>query len=427
MNVVEKAAEAARHLFPPITSAERAATSSDLMNWSGITRLARRDQIVRPTTMEEIIGVVRDQRYRRVKAVGSGLTFEAVAAVDPEDAGVMIDMGNFVGLEEIGEGRARFGAGTPVDVVISELFKRGLMMPCSPGVIGIQTLAGAISTGSHGQGMKQSALSDMVTGVRIVHPDGDVVDIDEDDENLGAYICSLGVLGVIRSITIRTVPIRYFLCRKHNVTYKEFASSFLQWNQESEFCKAWWYPDTDLVHLWRIDESSPDSGGLPAAPAAVDKTLNGTIDVVSEKMSAHTKDAVRHGCQFATIERFRNTSDQAGYLHEIVCKGIPVPQINCEIAVPLDRFADALCALRSWLDTHGGIQRLHYPFIFRCTGQSKAWISPANAGPVCYIGFLVYLAGDGTWVEGGMEMMRELQVALAPCGGIPHFGYVSVQ
>ena len=63
---------------------------------------------------------------------------------------------------------------------------------------------------------------------------------------------------------------------------------------------------------------------------------------------------------------------------------------------------------------------LHYPFILRCTGPSVAWLSAAHDKSVCWIGFLVYLAADGTFVNGSMEQMRELQQLLVPLGGIPH-------
>jgi hypothetical protein len=48
-----------------------------------------------------------------------------------------------------------------------------------------------------------------------------------------------------------------------------------------------------------------------------------------------------------------------------------------------------------------------------------AWLSAAHDQSVCWIGFLVYLAADGTFVNGSMEQMRELQQLLVPLGGIP--------
>ncbi len=101
-------------------------------------------------------------------------------------------------------------------------------------------------------------------------------------------------------------------------------------------------------------------------------------------------------------------------------RGYRRPRSNCEVAVPLERMQEALEILQHWQERNPGA--LHYPFILRCTGPSEAWLSAAYGKPVCWIGFLVYLAADGTFVGGSMEQMRELQQLLVPLGGTPHFG-----
>ncbi|CEP03248.1 FAD-binding PCMH-type domain-containing protein [Plasmodiophora brassicae] len=407
-------------LHPPVTVSGITPPSSPfLTNWSGVTRLGRKSQIVRPSTTSEIADLLRSRPTTSVRVVGSGLSFEPIAAVD-DDRTIIIQMSNFNGLEhwDPETHTARFGAGTPVDEIISILASKGRMLPCSPGVIGMQTIAGAISTATHGQGLRQSSLSDAVIGLEVVQADGSVISVDKGDPRLGAYAASLGVLGVIRSVTLETAPERQFLCRKFSASFDDFAGNWLAWNRESEFCKAWWYPETSLVHVWRIDEIT-DKKMLESGD--VDVTLNETVDILTEKMAVHTRDPGLVGCQFATINRFRNTTNQTGRLHEVVTKGIPVPQINCEIAIPLHRLDESLQALVSWLKVNG-TESLHYPFIFRCTGQSSTWISPASPGPACFIGFLVYLPADAKWTEDSMPLMRSLQSALVDCGGVPHLG-----
>jgi D-arabinono-1,4-lactone oxidase len=64
---------------------------------------------------------------------------------------------------------------------------------------------------------------------------------------------------------------------------------------------------------------------------------------------------------------------------------------------------DALRALRVWYKTSS--HKPHYPFILRCTGKSQAFLSGSYGREVCWIGFLVYLAKDGSFVKGSLEMM----------------------
>jgi FAD/FMN-containing dehydrogenase len=51
------------------------------------------------------------------------------------------------------------------------------MITASPGVISIQTISGAISTGTHGQGIFQSTISDAILKITIVNPKGKVYEI----------------------------------------------------------------------------------------------------------------------------------------------------------------------------------------------------------------------------------------------------------
>lgn len=78
--------------------------------------------------------------------------------------------------------------------------------------------------------------------------------------------------------------------------------------------------------------------------------------------------------------------------------------------MPLDLFQEAVRRLHDWAATTK--HDLHYPFIFRCTHASDAWLAPHRGQDVCWIGFLVYLTADGEAKPGSFEMMRELQELL---------------
>ena len=124
-----------------------------------------------------------------------------------------------------------------------------------------------------------------------------------------------------------------------------------------------------------------------------------------------------------TLQRFADSTDVIGYLEQIVTKGIPVPQINCEIAVPMGKFKEATELLHQWALAHPN--QLHYPFIYRATGPSTTPIYPSYgiSEGIAYIGFLVYLAPDNTVREDGMATMGELQRLLAnTVSGLPHMG-----
>ncbi|MCR9026491.1 FAD-binding protein [Aeromonas caviae] len=404
-----------------------------LFNWSRTNPLGALDQVWRPTTRDELQQLLREYPERKLRLIGSGLSFEPIHSVYAEGSqALLVDLHHLRGQLDKTADTVTYLAGTPLDTVYADLIAMDRMLPASPGVIGIQTLGGALSTGTHGQGLHQSALCDAVAALTVMLASGDIIRVDRTDPRFGAFAMGMGMLGILLDVTLNTVPNRIMRCTKFTTDYPFLLEHNERLNREHAFVKSWWFAWTGESHIWLVDPASDDevaryrAGGSEPLVLEGDMdermnlALNATIDATLQKMARDTKDEARAGEHFETVRRFKDASDLVGNVYQILCKGIPAPQINCEVAVPLERMGEALEILQAWQEANPGV--LHYPFILRCTGPSVAWLSAAHDKSVCWIGFLVYLAADGTFVGGSMEQMRELQQLLVPLGGIPHFG-----
>ncbi|MDX7843498.1 D-arabinono-1,4-lactone oxidase [Aeromonas caviae] len=404
-----------------------------LFNWSRTNPLGAVDQVWRPTTRDELQQLLREYPERKLRLIGSGLSFEPIHSVYAEGSqALLVDLHHLRGQLDKTADTVTYLAGTPLDTVYADLIAMDRMLPASPGVIGIQTLGGALSTGTHGQGLHQSALCDAVAALTVMLASGDIICVDRTDPRFGAFVMGMGMLGILLDVTLNTVPNRIMRCTKFTTDYPFLLEHNERLNREHAFVKSWWFAWTGESHIWLVDPASDDevaryrAGGSEPLVLEGDMdermnlALNATIDATLQKMARDTKDEARAGEHFETVRRFKDASDLVGNVYQILCKGIPAPQINCEVAVPLERMGEALAILQAWQEANPGV--LHYPFILRCTGPSVAWLSAAHDKSVCWIGFLVYLAADGTFVGGSMEQMRELQQLLVPLGGIPHFG-----
>ncbi|MFQ2770812.1 FAD-binding protein [Aeromonas caviae] len=404
-----------------------------LFNWSRTNPLGALDQVWRPTTRDELQQLLREYPERKLRLIGSGLSFEPIHSVYAEGSqALLVDLHHLRGQLDKTADTVTYLAGTPLDTVYADLIAMDRMLPASPGVIGIQTLGGALSTGTHGQGLHQSALCDAVAALTVMLASGDIIRVDRTDPRFGAFVMGMGMLGILLDVTLNTVPNRIMRCTKFTTDYPFLLEHNERLNREHAFVKSWWFAWTGESHIWLVDPASDDevaryrAGGSEPLVLEGDMNermnlaLNATIDATLQKMARDTKDEARAGEHFETVRRFKDASDLVGNVYQILCKGIPAPQINCEVAVPLERMGEALEILQAWQEANPGV--LHYPFILRCTGPSVAWLSAAHGKSVCWIGFLVYLAADGTFVGGSMEQMRELQQLLVPLGGIPHFG-----
>ena len=135
-----------------------------------------------------------------MKVVGAGHSFTDIACTD----GVMVDMSAMRRVLSVDGDEVTVEAGITLHDLGEELRSRGLAME-NQGDVDPQTLAGAISTATHGTGTGFGNLSSQVVGVRLVDATGEPRDVRGGDELRAARV-GLGALGAIAAVTLRCVP-----------------------------------------------------------------------------------------------------------------------------------------------------------------------------------------------------------------------------
>jgi hypothetical protein len=168
------------------------------LSWS-----ARRYQ---PASDAEVLEVLARHARERIRAVGSRHSWSDIAA----HADVCVDMSRWNGVEPFakdGDGFVRVGGGCTIQHLLDTLHAATDRTLPTLGAVTKQTIAGAISTGTHGSG--RQSLSHFVTGVRLAAYDpagrATIYEYQSGDE-LKAARCGLGCLGVILSVDLPTVP-----------------------------------------------------------------------------------------------------------------------------------------------------------------------------------------------------------------------------
>src|ERR671934_2439878 len=180
--------------------------SREWRNWTRDQRCTPA-RIERPRSLGELIGAVGDAAGRglRVHAAGSGHSFTDAALT--EGAMIMVDALNRVLDADPDSGVVRVEAGITLSELSTALWERGLAME-NLGDIDRQTLAGAISTATHGTGSRFRNLSAQVEAIELVLADGGVVELSEQADR-NAFLAArvgVGALGAIYSVTLRAVP-----------------------------------------------------------------------------------------------------------------------------------------------------------------------------------------------------------------------------
>ena len=396
-----------------------------LRNWAGNATLGEAGSISAPATEAELRSLLAGSSGA-VRMIGSRMSPGRLLAQTAE-GGLLLDLSSLSGLLAMTDTTATFAGATPLAEVYATLSATGRMLPSSPGVIASQTLAGALSTGTHGQGLQQSTIADSALVIRMVLADGAVQQFDRDHPWFGAVQLGLGSLGVITAVTVQTVPSPVYTCRKNAVAADTLEDDLPAWNRENDLVKAWWFPQENQVQVWAARgaadeqvERYRDAGGHLVEHDGVNEAMNDTIDHTLRHLHDDVRPVAADDKRSQTVTRFRDFTDVTGDIYQVFCRGIATPQINVEIGVPLDLAGGVVKKIKDW---HAETRpRMHYPVILRSTGPSNAWLSPANGQDTCYFGFVVYYAEDGSLSTEGQSFLHAVEKVLAAENGRPHWG-----
>ncbi|AOE83046.1 D-arabinono-1,4-lactone oxidase [Pseudomonas sp. TCU-HL1] len=169
-------------------------------NWSGGQSCLPQARLA-PKNLDELIQAIR-KAEGKVRPVGSAHSFSALVPTD----GTLLSLSYFNGLLEYDAGtlQAEFAAGTPMSRMGPALKEIGQALH-NMSDIDYQTLAGAISTSTHGTGVNFSSYSAHVTGLQLVTASGEVLDCDNrrNPEVFNAARVSLGALGVATRVRMQ--------------------------------------------------------------------------------------------------------------------------------------------------------------------------------------------------------------------------------
>ena len=394
-------------------------------NWARNATLGAPGSVHHPASEAELRALLA-ATDGHIRVIGSRMSPGRLLALTDDD-GTLLDLSRLSGLVSITDNTATFAGATTLADVYAILSARGQMLPSSPGVIAAQTLGGALSTGTHGQGLQQSTIADAAEAVRMVLADGSVQRFDRDHPWFGAVQLGLGSLGVITEVTLRIQRSPVYTCRKDVVSAATLEEDLRTWNLENTLVKAWWFPQEGQVQVWAAQEATDEEaeryrnlGGGLLEHQTVSDAMNETIDKTLRYLRDDTKAVTADDKPSRTVTRFRNFTDVTGDIYQVFCRGIATPQINVEIGVPLDRAGAVIRRIKDW---HAETRpRMHYPVILRCTGPSDAWLSPSNGQDTCYFGFVVYYADDGSLSHEGESFLRAVEEVVAAEGGRPHWG-----
>jgi len=377
-------------------------------NWAHTLKF-KPERFYEPDTEQKVIEIVKDALSRggRVRTRGGGHSWSHFVVTD--DALVQLDDLKKGLIADVLNRRYTVQAGIRLKELIHNLALDGLAMK-NLGSITEQSIAGAISTGTHGTGIRFGNLSTSIVGMKLVTGTGDLLTIKETDVDLlEAARVSIGALGVITQITIECVPMYELEHTTYFCKFDDVIDKLDVLSQENERFLLWWLvapigpKDNVLAVTMNPPGSPPGLLGQADAPA----TAGGN------PLPMNTNDLLSMVLHLFPHKPFHQFLKRRGRYDQILTIPLlPVLHREFEYAIPAEKAGEALRSLRRIFE-EGDISTT-LPVEVRFVAADHSLLSPARGKDVCYIGVSTQPNAN--------EVYSRVEPIMKDFGGRPHWG-----
>jgi L-gulonolactone oxidase len=394
-------------------SGEQGKPGSTWRNWAADQSCAPAE-LALPRNREELAEAIgaATTAGRKVGVVGSGHSFTEAALT----AGTMVDARFLSGVIDAdrASGLVRIGSGTVLAELNEELHRLGLAME-NLGDIDRQTIAGAISTGTHGTGAKLRNISSQVEAMEIVLADGTVRELSaaDDPDLLRAARVGIGALGAISAVTLRCVP-AFTLHRVDTpCPREEVLDDFQERADANDHFELFTFPYADLALVLERNrtEEPPSPRGRFAAYLNDIVLENWALEAISAAGKAFPRAIPSLSRLAAWLASGSKATDRSDL---IFANERRVRFTEMEYGVPREYGPEAARRVIEWVRANR--YPVFFPIEMRVTAADDALLSPSYERDTAYIAVHQYR---------GMEWrpyFEAVEAIMDSYGGRPHWG-----
>jgi FAD-linked oxidoreductase len=382
-------------------------------NWAG-DQTCTPAELVRPAGPAELAEAIAAAAAAgsRVSVAGSGHSFTETAMTE----GTMIDVGALSGVIDAdpGSGLVKVGAGTVLAELNEELSRLGLAME-NLGDIDRQTVAGAISTGTHGTGALLGNLSTQVEAMDLVLADGTTRELTKagDSGLLRAARVSIGALGAITAVTLRCVPA--FNLRRVDARWprEEVFVSFQERADAHEHFELFTFPYADSALVLERNRSDGTARPRRAGAAFLNDVVleNWALEAISAGGKLFPRAIPVLSRLAAWLASGGETTDRSD---RVFASERRVRFTEMEYGVPRENGPEAARRVIEWVRANR--YPVFFPIEMRVTAGDDALLSPSHERDTAYIAVHQYR---------GMEWrpyFEAVEAIMDDYGGRPHWG-----
>jgi L-gulonolactone oxidase len=385
-------------------------------NWAGTVQAEV--EVRTPASVTELQQVVADAAAAgtRVKPVGAGHSFTAIAA--PAPGGIQLRLDRLAGILRADRetGLVTVLAGTRLHELNEALWHLGLSMS-NLGDIDVQTISGAISTGTHGTGAKLGGIATQVRALQLVLADGTLrgVDAVSEPDLFAAARVGLGALGVIATVTLQCEPAFALAAAEAPAGLDEVLAdldALVAGNDHFEF---YWFPHTRRVLSKRNNRVLPGTALQPVSRLrhfVDDEFLSNTVFDAINRVTTRRPSLIPRANALAT--RALSARDYIDRSYRVFASPRRVVFREMEYALPRAAVPEVLPEIDRYLDRSG--ERVGFPVEVRFAAADDIWLSTAHGRDSGYIAVHQYQRREHE------RYFRAVEQIACSYDGRPHWG-----
>lgn len=383
-------------------------------NWGRNVRFSP-EQVLTPANSTDIINIIRAAREqkKKIRVIGAGHSFSPLVATDQ----ILIDLKLMSQLISVDQEActATFAAGASISKLTEELWHHGLALS-NQGDINHQTLAGAISTGTHGTGINYGSISSFVTALEFVDGTGEIqnITLDSPGELLHSAQVQLGVFGILTKITVQCE--KRFILRDTRQTHdlEECLKRFNEVANTNRHVEFFWFPYSKLAQiksLSMVDALNP-RGKVSAFfdDEIMERFLYSGLCELTKQIRPMAKYTSK------LCGNLMPTSDYADWSYRVFPSSRKVRFTEMEYAVPHDAGFACFNAIRKMIEDKQ--IRVFFPVEYRVAASDQAWLSPFHDRKSAVISLHVF---KGVEQE---HFFSEAEAVFRSFNGRPHWGKI---
>jgi len=393
-------------------------------NWAGnVTASPRR--VVSPRSAAEVAAEISRAASDglTVRMTGTGHSFTPVAVAD--DVQLRPDRLTAIRSADPAAGTVTVEAGCPLRVLNAELLARGLSL-ANMGDIQVQTVAGAIQTGTHGTGRDIGGMAAQIAGLELALADGSIVTCSADTPGGGltfadgtpvnlfdAARVSLGALGIVTAVTFRVVPAFLLQAREEPMAWSAVMSHLDELTADNEHFEFYWFPHSEGCLTKRNNRSDGPARPLPRWRYLLDdEILSNSVFGLTNQLGRRLPAAIPVINAGAARALGARTYVDAAY--RVFTSPRRVRFKEEEYAIPRAALSDVLAEVRALFRRRDW--RISFPIEVRVTPPDDVWLSTAYGRDSAYIAIHVF---HSTPHE---QYFNDVEAVMTSVGGRPHWG-----